>query len=505
MTCCVAFALLAGQVAAAAEPIVDYQLTVDRGEDRGQNFGSLFEVTSTDGKLTIGAGFAGVYNTYLRPDRHVLQCYVRDDSAPALQRQALPRAGGLAGAYLFDLDGALHATVEDVRRYDGAQWVKQPTTHGGRIRIGAQLVLFDNNSIVHDQQTILGAPPQGSYVRFYYAQGCWFYYHVHRGPGGYRAYQSDDDGFSKLCVSPWRPGDGPLDPAQAKAFTLPVVGEVPFAWGQLGGEVLTCSNIGGLYAYDGRQWRTLRQPDLKVSYQVYSMLNYHDRLLLGQYPSGRLFEYDGRTVRELAAAPPVMPGVSGASREAQTTTIYGGRLYVGVWPWGELWRQDQPGAPWELAARLFDEPAPTDATTHPYENECRAAGLVLNQYGQRVTSLLPHGADLVASTSAKDPCRYDPKLLVLGDDKWQAYGQIYRLTAPGNLSAPLTWTAGPTALRLSIDTTGLRMEQDGRLLGHSPLPAALLTRLRQATWQPVRWQQGVFGTFGGLQVAARQP
>lgn len=502
---CVA-ALVATSVAGQEKPIVDIRVTADRGEDVGQNFGSLFEVTSADGKLALGAGFPGVYNTYYRHDRHTLQCYVRDETVPELARQALPRAGTLAGGYLFDLDGSLYAVVGDVRRYDDAgQWVKEPTTHTGRLRLGKHQVLFDNNTVVADGQPILTAPKQGAFVRLYYAQGCWFYYHIYAGKGsGYRQYVSDEDGYSKLCVSPWRPGDGPVDPAKATVFTLPVVGEVPFAWGQLGDEVLTCSNIGGLYAYNGKVWRTLRAPDIKVSYQVYSMVNYHDRLLMGQYPTGRLFEYDGRQVRELADSPPVMEGVSGSSREAQTTAIYGGRLYVGVWPWGELWRLEAPGK-WTLAGRMFDQPELTKATTHPYENECKAAGIVLNQYGQRVTSLVPRGDGLILSTSAKSPCVYDPKLTFLGDDKWQAYGMVYRLTAPGSLSLPLAWTDGPTELRLTVTADGLSLAQDGRVLGTAKLPAGLLAKIRAATWQPIEWSKGVFGPYAGKSLTGRGP
>ena len=34
------------------------------------------------------------------------------------------------------------------------------------------------------------------------------------------------------------------------------MGEVPFSYGQLGGGVLTCSNIGGVYVFDGGTWWT---------------------------------------------------------------------------------------------------------------------------------------------------------------------------------------------------------------------------------------------------------
>ncbi|MCA9442886.1 MAG: hypothetical protein KC964_18935, partial [Candidatus Omnitrophica bacterium] len=69
--------------------------------------------------------------------------------------------------------------------------------------------------------------------------------------------------------------------------------EFPYSYGQLGDEVITCSNWGGLYAFDGESWKVLRKPEEGVSYQVYTMITYGDRLLMGQYPTGYFIEYDG--------------------------------------------------------------------------------------------------------------------------------------------------------------------------------------------------------------------
>ena len=67
-----ALALLSSLVAGpllAAEPLTTLRVELDRGVDRGQNFGSLFEVATSDGELVLGAGFANQYNTRLRGDR----------------------------------------------------------------------------------------------------------------------------------------------------------------------------------------------------------------------------------------------------------------------------------------------------------------------------------------------------------------------------------------------------------------------------------------------------
>ena len=156
--------------------------------------------------------------------------------------------------------------------------------------------------------------------------------------------------------------------------------EFIYSYGQLGDDVLAATNTGGVYRFDGREWKCLVEPIEDVSYQVYTMINYYDRLLLGQYPTGNLFEYDGREVRHLQDQPPVMPGVSDRAREAQTTAIYGGDLYVGVWPWAELWRLDgnshmaiQPAA----CSRIRRSPTPRYIpTSHRRRNwaTCSIAG-----------------------------------------------------------------------------------------------------------------------------------
>jgi hypothetical protein len=126
--------------------------------------------------------------------------------------------------------------------------------------------------------------------------------------------------------------------------------------------------LGRRDVFDGKSCTSLRDPDGK-SFQVYSALNYYDRLLLGHYPSGCVYEFDGQNIRLQAGWPPRLPGVSGSAREAQTTTIYRGDLYIGVWPWAEIWRYDRDADHWHSMGRAFTGPALTDTVTHPYEQK----------------------------------------------------------------------------------------------------------------------------------------
>ena len=482
---------------------------IGRGQDLGQNFGSLFEAPTADGTAVLGGGFQGLYNTFHRTDRHVVQFFIRPTSGEAdFSTKPLPRPTRIAGTYLFDLDGTVYSSSEDVKSWDesGRMWKADAGDARGRMRLGSGLLTFDGGSAEYDGGCLLSPPDRGDYQRFFYAHGHLFFYHTFWADRtGYRLHTTDDEGFSKLYACPWTPADeGGIDLGRAWVITLPCVGEVPFSYGQLGGEVLTCSNIGGVYVFDERSWRMAVEPEIGTSYQVYSMLNYYDRLLLGQYPTGQLFEYAGEEVTLIEGWPPRMAGVSSSAREAQTTAIYGGNLYVGVWPWGELWRYSSDAGRWAFMRRMFSHPPVTDETTHPYENECAALGIVLNQWGQRVTSLVPMGDSLFISTSAKSPTEWEPAYDFVGEGRWMEYGTVHRLTVPGSLSVPLRWTDGPTQLDFVLDGRTMAIVQDGDELA-SVIPDASLTSGINAGLKAgeVTWGRGIFGDFGGVTLDGR--
>ncbi|MFH1743810.1 MAG: hypothetical protein ABIH23_32800 [bacterium] len=499
----IAIVVAANFCVSAMSADVEICVQVDRGEDIGQNFGSLFEARTKDGAFVIGAGFLGVYNTYYRSDRHTVHFFIRPTSgAREHTLKRLPRPSDLAGTYLFSQEGKLYAADPEVRVWNETEqrWDMDTLKQRGRMRIGNDLLLFDGSQVEFNGQLILTEPEEGKYSRFYYARGHLFFYHTFwAGQDGYRPHLADIEGYTKLYACPWRPEHGnAVDLTKAVVMTLPFVGENPFAYGQLNDDVLTCSNIGGIYVFNGEQWRTVVNGELKTSYQVYSMLNYYDRLIMGQYPTGEIFEFDGETVKHLEGWPPRMEGVSGSAREAQTTAIYGGELFVGVWPWGELWNYHPEMKRWTFIERMFTHPPTTDKTTHPYENECAALGGVINQWGQRVTSLVPLGPSLMISTSAKWPCEWEPKFDFIASDKWKEYGAVIQLDIPGHLSAPLAWTEGLTELRFIVSDSDMRIEQDGHVIARTELGNSLSkVSASAAEFGDVVWGHGIYGAFSG--------
>jgi hypothetical protein len=498
-TAALALCLLLALVAAihAEEPLLIATASVDFGEDLGQNFGTLFEVRDDSGRALAGAGFPGIYNTGMRLDRLALQLYVRPPGEVAPVKELLPRANTGAHQSVQDCEGRLFAWTysgdKTVRVWEGGEWRDDATLDpqrmdfgDGFMRVAGGLLVWQDGQAWYEGQLVLPRAEEGSYRCLYYARGHLCFFHTKTGDGG----------FTRITAAPWRPGQAEADLSQARSVAMRKVGETPFVWGQLNGEVLTVSNWGTTAIFDGAEWRVLRWPLENTSYQVYSAVNYGDDLLLGHYPTGTLLRFDGQEVSHLEGQPPVMPGVATYSREAQSTMLYRGDLYVGVWPWAELWRYDRDTGGWSLLDRPFTAPEPTAEVGHPYEgeivryNEAHGADVVMNLWGQRICGLAPWGDSMMVATSAKGPMERDPNLTFLTDEVYAQYGRVWRYTLPGHLSAPLRYTAGPTQITCEVLRDRLRVLQDGQVRGEAALDPPLPADLRPAS---ITWGRGLYG------------
>lgn len=505
----VVLTMLVATADARDEPLMIVSAQAEFGPDRGQSLGSLFEATTADGSLVIGAGFCDVYNTHVRMDRRVLQFFVRSaDGERQFTMEPLPRPWTATGAYMFNLGDRIVAIsgsgATTARLWDPAthSWSALQGRAPERVRIADGELATGEGRFYYDGRVILDAPERGSYQKFYYAEGHLFFYHVDRGQEGYRPWESDDDGFSKLYACPWEPSSGaPVDLSRAVVETLPIVGETTFSWGQHDGMVLTGSNIGGLYVFDDDAWRTVLAPTLNESFQVYTMVQYHDRLLLGQYPTGELFSFEGDRLERLEGWPPRVEGVSPSARECQTSMVWAGDLIVGVWPWGELWRHDEGAGRWYSMGRLFSHPEVHEEPIHPYETEAQEQGIVLNQWGQRVTSMVPFGDSLLISTATKSPFEPDPEPEFMTAEELAEYGRVWRLRLPGCLSAPIHWTSEPTRFEFVITAGEMQIRQNDLPLATAPLAPELARQIADSG-PPVdpEWGSGAWGPFGGVAV-----
>lgn len=476
---------------------------VDFGADLGQSFGSLFEVRNKAGRVIAGAGFADVYNTRFRTGRRTLQFFVRPETDNgAFEVERLPHPDLDCGVYLCEFDQEIYAwssvRSNSVRKWDAKSrmWVKElppgmdaVRSGDGLMRLGTGRLVFSNSSAWYDDRQILSPPEVGGYFNFYYADGHLFFYHRS---------DTDDHRFTHVLACPWTPAaEGAIDLSSAVLMKTKYERETPFTWAQFGKQVLTVSNQGGIYVFEDGQWQTVLAADNTVSYQVYSALRWHDRLLLAQYPTGNLFEYQGQDAVHLKDWPPVMPGVSSSARECQTLGIYRGDLIAGVWPWAELWRRDRDAKKWQFGSRMFTHPELTAERTHPYEAEADRFGLVRNHWGQRVTSLVPHQDSLFLATSSKGTYEWDDRYDFLTDGQRREYGAVLRLRRPGNLAVQPVWKSGPTKLEFEFDGSRLAVTQDGRQLGTTEVGDEFAVEMSDAS---VNWAQGVFGPLNGTLV-----
>lgn len=485
----------------AADKKITYSVQVDLGQDRGQSFGSLFEVRDQENRVIAGAGFQDVYNTRFRSDRHTLQFFVRPQTDPdKFSVTRLPHPDLDTGIYLLDLDQKLQAWTraqkDQVRLWDAKnrKWIDAPIPETGPVRsgdgmmrLGKGMLTFTGNTVAYNDRIILNPPKLGTYYNFYYAHGHLFFYHTNR---------SETNGFTKIYACPWTSDSTkPIDLKQATIMQAKYVGATPFAWGQYQDEVLTVSNYGGVYVFRDNQWTTLAEARKGVSFQVYSMLNFHDRLLMAQYPTGELFEYQGKELKRLKGWPPKLPEVSSGARESQTMSIYRGDLMVGVWPWAEVWRYNRDEKKWHSMGRLFTHPELTDKQTHPYEAEANRFKLVMNHWGQRVTGMVPLGSSLMLSSSSKGTSQWLDKYDFLTDAQRREYGAVIQMELPGNLAVQIKWQDRPIRLDFVIEKNRLTILQDGKVLATSDFQFDDFNAFQNAT---VKWGEGVFGRLNGI-------
>ncbi len=467
------------------------RMTVEFGKDRGQNLGSLFELRDTDGRVVGGAGFTGAYNTYYRSDRTVLHAYLRAPGAEETPKilPTILRPSESCQHYL--VDWGPNALASDRKSQDSIWKMPQGeeewfSSGAMRFSIGEhELALLPNLLTLDGVEVFHFDPTKGTAGSYYYGEGALFY-HV--------ADADSPERRTHLHAVPWDPYTEPAVPVEkAVVLDLPAPGEFPYAWGQHDGAVVVASNNGGFYRFRAGTWETLRPADPKTSFQIYTMLNYRGRLLMGQYPTGELFELVGDELRHLPGWPPRAPGASPRAREAQSMVIYRGDLYVGVWPWGELWRMKDPEGEWDYVGRLFTHPEIRPEVTAPYEAEMTALGeKVNNLWGQRITSLIPLDTRLIISTANKNGAPYEPRLEFLADDRWREYGAVHELRLPGHSAITTPWEEGPQEIEFTITADCMDVDPYG-YHQYSVCPGDL-SRLVPGE---VVFGDGVYGPFQG--------
>lgn len=491
--CCItALALGLAQSSPAEEAYFDQTFKVTLGKDIGQRLGSVFEAVDADGNVLLGAGFNDIHSTYLRDNNRVLDFFFKAKEYKSEIRKIAKPFGPEHNASRLIIDGDRllvffrDANPVNLQVLEGDAFV--PETELSEAEKGR----FCGVQYVNNKRMVFGVNQAwyGGFEIFnttrpakhYYCNGKFFAFHL--------------DEPRELHVYKWDPESEPVVSGTPEKF--PVDGYL-FVFGTYGDEVMVFTNNGCVYSYLDGELRTIRLTDGK-SWQAYSTSNWFDRFLIGQYPTGSLFDYADLKMELFDPKVPMAPGAADKAREAQTFTIYGGDLYVGVWPWGELWRLDSNTKQWDYTGRAFEQP-PINEEDVAFQDQMKGKPGDYNLWGQRIMNLVGTSDGLHISTMSKRGDAYKEDYNFIPEEVVGQYGMIHRLVGVAQASRQIVWKP-ETTLRFVYDAKGLSVYQDGELFATKALETSAGLEGRKIA--QVRAGKGIYGEFTGSVVGPRE-
>lgn len=222
-------------------------------------------------------------------------------------------------------------------------------------------------------------------------------------------------------------------------------GTFPYVYASKGDAVISITNYGDALLFNGSAWCRMSMKDdvyscpateapplsepLKI--QFYSSIVYQGKVLVGEWPSGRLYEFDGAELKPSDMTPPKIAELSEQrlGYEAQTMAEYCGDLFVGYWPKGEVWQYDHLAREWRYFKRFFS--AVDGEPFIPYANR-EEDNLDSAFFGQRVTAMVPFEDSLYVTTSNLRSWKSsDAAPATIDPAKVAEYGAIYKVTRHG--------------------------------------------------------------------------
>lgn len=224
---------------------------------------------------------------------------------------------------------------------------------------------------------------------------------------------------------------------------IPILaGTWPYMYAEKNGAVLVGTNYGDMLLFrDGAWCRMTRsgdtyrcvtpQPAMLTAprqVQFYSSVEFRERMLVGEWPTGRLYEFSGSELFPSKLTPPQFASGAAVGYEAQSMAVYCGDLYVGYWPRGEVFRLDHRTGRWGPFRRFFD-PYPGEPFIPRSDRALDAQDDSF--YGQRVTALVPFGDSLYAVTSNLTGWTTDVRASFLTAAQQAQYGAVYRIKRGG--------------------------------------------------------------------------
>ncbi|MBL8342008.1 MAG: hypothetical protein JNL30_11110 [Rubrivivax sp.] len=289
---------------------------------------------------------------------------------------------------------------------------------------------------------------------------------------------------------------------QEQCDAIPIRAETfPYAYGEAGGNTVVVTNWGEVLMHRRRGWcRASPQgeafrcvegepgPQLEAprGFQFYSSIKYRGHTLLGRWPGGELYRFDGQTLSRWNESPTLPPGPLTDVSEAQSMSLYCGDLHVGYWPRGDRWVKAYGTGAWMHQGRAFTHPL-ADAPAIPYLG-AEPEGAEWAFFGQRITSMAPFGDSLYLATSNLRNWSKGVHLpSYLAPEQVDEYGSILALRRGGCASGQARYQDyAPVHFDISADK--IRIRQHGVTLGEAAHRLGSSAR----TWRIVRTTE-VFG------------
>ena len=474
-----------------------YTLQLELPKDNGRPAGTLFELRSSQGKLLVGAGFSLANNTTQASNPRILSVHLEtSDQAVRVTNLGKPFPDHLP-SQLLNLGGKLLALPYNQFRIGPKvyvpktkRWEDVPIPFGQRradlmsIQAinGQPLLLRYYRSRIYYQNQEIRTPKSWSKL---VANDC-FYLNGHL----YVFLQDPDQKYvGSVAICRWQPGDRDL--IEINRFPLQDYGFFyTFIPHPSGAALIAADRLGRVYRITPTRVLLEHQTLYpEASYQLYSSVRWGSNILFGHYPTGNLVDYsasldDGFLVPRIGH----QPGSSDTLREAQSIAVFGDRLVVGVWPWGELW-QGTPGGEWSLLARPFKHIVNGDL---PYtERITPTMKSPANALGQRIWGMANWGTGLAFSTSHYN-LEHSAVLNLLTTQEREAYGSVYLLEQGYELACEITGS-GRMELTVEITTSRLAVYQDRRLIASRVIDATTMP----AVDGELVLGHGIWGDFAG--------
>ncbi|WP_291209061.1 hypothetical protein [Hyphomonas sp.] len=254
--------------------------------------------------------------------------------------------------------------------------------------------------------------------------------------------------------------------------------------------------------------REITIKDCKPGYvtEVYSLTRWRDEILIGNFPEGALYALtpgsDATRKTAFGAARPddlLDPQWNGPYRESQAVVVSGGRVFIGMYPWAELFIHE--GEAPATVLRLIERPEKTGGEFAPYASHLAAAVTSLQDpyadraWAQRIPTIVVLSGLVCASTGNRTGEDLDRWQGLVDEGDVRHYGEVFCAPVPGHVMT------GPvpdgTLVRFRVDKERLSIVVDGKTVASAAhgLSGSALHRLSRA--RP-RVGTGDYGPFEGI-------